>query len=66
MDKFQILQIVADKITNKYGFRPIKSTSLVMRSAWWNGLGDKTSIDPKEIETITQSIFQQIDSGEID
>ena len=66
MDKFQILQIVSDKITEKYGFRHEKSMSLVLQSAWWHGLGDKSSIDPKEIEDIAQSIFQQIDRREID
>ena len=66
MDKFQILQIVSDKITEKYGFRHEKSMSLVLQSAWWHGLGDKSCIDPKEIEVIAQSIFQQIDRGEID
>lgn len=61
MDKFQATTILSDKITEKYGFRHEKSMSLVLQSAWWNGLGDKTSIDPKEIDTIAQSIFQQID-----
>ncbi len=66
MDNFQATTILSEKITEKYGFRPGKSFSLVLQSAWWHGLGDKSSIDPKEIEDIAQSIFQQIDRGEID
>ena len=66
MDKFQATIILSETIAKKYGFRYEKSMDLVLQSAWWNGLGDKTSIDPQEIENIVQSIFQQIDSGEVD
>ena len=66
MNLFLAADILSEKITEKYGFRPGKSFSLVLQSAWWHGLGDKSSIDPKEIEDIAQSIFQQIDRGEID
>lgn len=66
MNLFLAADILSDKITEKYVFRHEKSMSLVLQSAWWHGLGDKSSIDPKEIEDIAQSIFQQIDRGEID
>lgn len=66
MNLLLAVDILSDKVTEKYGFRYEKSMDLVLQSAWWNGLGDQTSIDSKEIENIAQSIFQQIDSGEID
>lgn len=67
MDKWVALNVLSERVSEKYGYRPMKADCMVTQSVWWISLLHQDAIiNNEQIDEIAESIFTQIENDEID
>ena len=64
--KDAIVVEIAKRIEKKYGFRWIKCVHLAMSASWYFKEYTAEELQGLHIDAITQQVFAEIDSGELE